>query len=82
METPDIFLSKYYQLPENLQKEVLGFIDSIFLNYKKNSEKEIDIPQEVQDTLTLREIYSVKNPETRLNWSEIKKDIIKKYEKV
>jgi len=82
METIDIFLDKYYQLPEYLQKEVSGFVDTIFLNFKNREKLENEITDDVKKTLLNRELYSKTNPETRLNWSEIKAEILAKYEKI
>ena len=73
----DFILEKYNTLPENLQNEVLGFID--FLSSKYNKIKKEELTPEIKNFLTRRKKHHEENPQNAISWDEFEKQLEAKY---
>ena len=84
METSEILISKFTQLPDYIQKDILGVVEKIYKDYKKTiqiSEDE-EISDDLKKLLLQRSEDSKNKPETRYTWEQLKQSVLNKYEKV
>jgi hypothetical protein len=83
MNTPELIIRKTVSLPENLQREVLDFVDFLLNKYQilttedQNTEEEYNCLLTV--LLTQRAAEARKNPENILTTEENKRIIFEKY---
>jgi len=82
--TTDILIQRFTILLENLQTQVIDFIDFLTEKYvtdlaEINEEKQEEISQEIKDLLDSRIANYEKNPQNVKSWEEIEKRLLKKY---
>ncbi len=80
-QSTQILVNKFSILPEYLQNEVLLFIDKLVTLSKNTSinDNAVDIEEELKHLLINRKEFSRKNPESRVSWKEVRKEITMKY---
>jgi len=79
----EIVLQRFNVLPKNIRYQVFEYIEFLISRYSgKSEEEEREIPDSIKKTLQERSAYSKKYPETRLNWKQVKDEILAKNEKV
>jgi len=79
METTEILLDKYSQLPVNYRNDVAKYINYLLFKARKiKNRKEIKTntyESEIEDLAIERMEQSKLNPERRLKWEEVKKEL-------
>jgi len=79
METTQLLLHNYVQLPANLQTEVLHYVEFLLQKAKSTFERDTDdLTQEQKDTLVERYNALKKNPERGIKWADAKKELLAK----
>lgn len=83
MDTSELIIRKAVYLPENLQREVLDFVDFLMNKYQILMTEDQDIAEEYNRLLTVlltqRAAEARKNPENILTSEENKRIIFEKY---
>jgi len=83
METTQILLNQYSQLPENLQLEVLHFVEFLSSKFKVSSDDkdlENDLTEEQKRLLSSRFEVLKRKPEEGLNWRDAHTKLLNKYQ--
>jgi len=85
METTQILLNQYTQLPKNLQMEVLHFVEFLSTKVESKLESKHKSEEELNDEqkATLVERYKALelNPARGMKWQDAKQHLFNKYQK-
>ena len=85
MNTTEILINKYAQLPADLKTEALHYIDYLLTKVKASiyvqTENEDDLSAEQKNALIRRYESLESNPEKGINWQVAREKLVTKYEK-